>query len=261
MLEFTKDIISLFFYIFSFFLPQNRDFVLLYHSVSDMNAKNDPLRLNIQPKLFEKQMAYLSKLQKDSRVLVAFDDGFENFFSNAFFTILKYNIKSIIFVTAGFIDGEISFNRLFNGGIRLGPLTWEQLKRIADFGVEVGSHALSHRNLAALDDRELYREIADSKKIIENKIGREVKYFAYPYGARNAFNGRVIQFVRDSGYQAAYTNIMGFNTAGSTDIYRLNRIRIYSNDNMFRFKMKIRGSYNWVDYVLAVITKSKKGND
>lgn len=84
-------------------------------------------------------------------------------------------------------------------------------------------------------------------KKIEDMIGKEVKYFAYPYGSKKSFNNKIKEIVKNSGYKKAYTNIMGFNDANS-DLYELRRIRIYSNDNMFRFKLKIDGAYNWVDF-------------
>ena len=64
----------------------------------------------------------------------------------------------------------------------------------------------------------------------------------------NTFNERIKQIVKNSGYEKAYTNIMGFNSRRS-DLYELRRIRIYSTDNMFRFKIKINGAYNWVDKI------------
>lgn len=250
MLQIIKDVISLFFYVVSFLCPQNKEAVLVYHCVSVLESKGDPFKLSIHPKLFEKQMVYLAKLQKKRPVLVTFDDGFENFFSNAFSLVLRYNFRVSLFVSTDFINGNISFDHLFSGKTKLNPLTWAQLKEISDSGIEIGSHTITHPNLATLNDKELYRQIADSKKIIEERIGREVKCFAYPYGAKRTFNRRTIQIVRESGYKEAYTNIMGFNT-NSADAYNLKRIRIYSNDNMFRFKMKLSGAYNWVDRIAS----------
>lgn len=250
MIQLLKDLISLVFYLFSFLGPVKNQLTLVYHSVSDIGKGLDPLKLNISQELFRKQIAYLSKLSQANGIVVTFDDGFENFFHYAYPILLRYNINSVLFITTGFIDRRISFDRLFSGVVKSGALSWEQVNEISQSGIEIGSHAVTHVNLTGISEDEAGKEIADSKSMIENVIGKSVKYFAYPYGSRAAFNERIKKIVKDRGYERAYTNIAGFNS-GNTDLYELRRIRIYNTDNMFRFKMKLRGAYNWVDWLLS----------
>lgn len=245
MINFLKDAISLFFYAGSYLSANKGAVALVYHSVGRVSIWDDPYKLNIDPFLFERQMQLISLL-KERQVIVTFDDGFANIFKHAIPVILRYNIKSIVFITTGFIEGKVSFASLFAQGLNLRSLTWEDLLKMADAGIEIGSHTVTHPNLAKLDSEAALKEIRHSKKIIEERIGRAVKYFAYPFGSRNSFNNKVKNLVQDSGYEMAYTNIMGFNDNAS-DPYELRRIRIYSNDNILRFKMKLRGAYNWVD--------------
>lgn len=232
---------------FSFLIPQSKESVLLYHSISGMNSKQDSFKLNISTELFKKQMAYLAGLRQKREFLVTFDDGFENFFTNAYPVLLRYNIKSIVFITVDFIDKKISLSDFCPTDIEIKPLSWEQIKEISNNGIEIGSHSLSHPNLLVVDSKTAKSEIAGSKKITEEMISKKVKYFAYPHGSKQSYNTTIKKIVKESGYEKAYTNILGFNTK-DTDPYDLRRIRIYSNDNMFRFKMKIRGAYNWVDF-------------
>jgi len=247
MLNIAKDAISLIYYTASNIYDRNNEVVLVYHSIDNVDDDNDHYKMNLKPDLFAKQIEFLRSVKKRG-LLLTFDDGFENFFYNAFPLILKYNIKSIVFVTTDFINKRLTFDHLTGAKGKLSPLSWNQLREIANKGIDIGSHTLTHPDLSKLNNEIIHREIFESKKIIEDNIGKEVKYFAYPYGAKNTFNERIKQIVKNSGYEKAYTNIMGFNSR-SSDLYELRRIRIYSTDNMFRFKIKINGAYNWVDKI------------
>lgn len=247
MIGFLKDTLSLWHYASSRLINpiDNNELVLVYHSVGSIDRQNDPYKTNVTPGLFKKQIEFLSSLKK-KEIILTFDDGFENIYDVVFSLVLKYNMKTILFVTVGFIEGAISFDSFFKRRVDIKPLSWRQLKEMASCGLEIGSHTLTHPNLVELDNKEAYAEIADSKKKLEDKIGKEVKSFAYPYGAKNTFDNRIKEIVRDAGYKKAYTNIMGFNTE-NCDFYELKRMRIYSDDNIFRFKLKTGGAYNWVD--------------
>lgn len=219
-----------------------QELALLYHSVEDNNCQHYYKKLNVRPVLFEKQAALLSRLERKDLILT-FDDGFSNFFDKALPVILKYRFKAILFVTVGFIEGEIGF---FDEKVKIKPLSWEQVKELSDSGIEIGSHAWTHRNLLRLNIQEAHREIAESKKKIEDVIGKKVRCLSYPYGGRNAFDNNIKKIARECGYERAYTNIMGFNNKES-DCYELHRIRIYGGDNLFRFRLKVDGAYNWID--------------
>ena len=249
MVDILKDAVSLGIYAAAKLLmhSDNKEVVLLYHSVNDTGSKNDYFKSNLAPAIFKKQLEFLAGFKKQN-VIITFDDGFSNFFDIVFPLVAKYNIKAILFITSGFIDGLITREDIFSKKLSYKkPLNWSQVKEVSNAGVEIGSHSLTHLNLLKLDTRAVYAEISDSKKRIEDIIGKEVKYFAYPYGSRNTFDNRIKQIIKDSGYKKAYTNIMGFNTQ-DTDLYELKRIRILGNDNMFRFKLKINGAYNWIDF-------------
>lgn len=248
MIDIIKDSISLLRYAALNLSARKREIVLVYHSVEDIKPEKDPYKMNVTPFLFEKQVSYLSDLciRKGWDITVTFDDGFGNFFRNAFPVILRYNIKAIVFVTTDFIDGRSSFDDLFDRGVNAGPLSWEQIREISDAGVEIGSHAVTHSNLKGMDTRELKRQVSDSKKRIEDMTGRKAVYFAYPYGTRRSFDENAKEILKSAGYKKAWTNVMGFN-AKESDPYELRRIRVYGQDNIFRFRMKVQGAYNWVD--------------
>lgn len=247
MIDIIKDAVSLARYPLCGLFGNNGQTALVYHSIGDSGSHDSPYKMNIQSSHFEKQMELISRLDKPGAI-ATFDDGFGNFFDNAFPVILRYNIKTIVFITTDFIDGKMSFDAFFGNNVKVRPLSWRQVKEISDSGIEVGSHTLSHPDLTKLDGDAASKEISESKKKIEDMIGKKVESFAYPFGSKQSFNDRIKQIVKDSGYERAYTNIMGSNGAGK-DPYELRRIRVYTGDNMFRFKMKIKGAYNWIDSI------------
>jgi peptidoglycan/xylan/chitin deacetylase (PgdA/CDA1 family) len=89
---------------------------------------------------------------------------------------------------------------------RHAPLTWEQLRRMDEGLITIGSHTLTHPILTTLSDDVLQREIADSRSLLEQTLDRNVDFFSYPNGANDA---RVVDSVRKH-YRAALTTQKAF---------------------------------------------------
>ena len=86
-------------------------------------------------------------------------------------------------------------------------LTWEEAKEMRQYDISFASHGMSHAILTNLEPKEMEYEIAESKKIIEDRIKERVSYFSYPNGSVEDFNEETIRFLKDNGYQAACTLI------------------------------------------------------
>ena len=99
------------------------------------------------------------------------------------------------------------------------PLTWDQLARLDPALVTIGSHTLSHPILPSIDDAALEREVAESRRVLERRLGRTVDLFCYPNGAQD---DRVHATVART-YRAAVTTRYGF-VEPSTDAHRMMRI-------------------------------------
>lgn len=103
-----------------------------------------------------------------------------------------------------------------------GMMTWEELRAIAARGHEVGSHSMTHQLLPQLDDAALAYEVAESRRILEAKLGNRVETFCYPNGDADA---RVVQAVKDAGYARALSTRWGPNEPGASP-YQLSRCDI-----------------------------------
>ncbi|MFO0973672.1 MAG: polysaccharide deacetylase family protein [Phycisphaerae bacterium] len=93
-------------------------------------------------------------------------------------------------------DGLLAENR-----VAYQPMSWDQVRELADAGVEIGSHTVSHPHLARLEPGDIARELSDSRARLESRIGRPVVRVSYPFGSHDA---RVMAAARSAGYESAY---------------------------------------------------------
>lgn len=98
-------------------------------------------------------------------------------------------------------------------------MTWAQAKDLAKDGHELGSHSLSHPLLPQLDAAAQEREIRDSKRVIEERLGVPVTSFCYPNGDHSS---DIVAITRRAGYENAVTAEHGSNPRG-VDPMRLKR--------------------------------------
>jgi peptidoglycan/xylan/chitin deacetylase (PgdA/CDA1 family) len=100
-----------------------------------------------------------------------------------------------------------------------GPMTFKELADLVADGHEIGSHSMSHVLMTECGDQQLYYELSESKKILQQKLGVEVESFCYPNGDVDA---RTENAVGIAGYRRAVTTDWGSNDT-SVDRFRLNR--------------------------------------
>ena len=81
-------------------------------------------------------------------------------------------------------------------------MSWEQLARMKDQGIEIGGHTVTHPLLSYEDDETVERELCLGRKLLEQKLGASVRAFAYPNGD---LNQRVREQVVKAGYACAFT--------------------------------------------------------
>lgn len=264
-----KDTMSLFIYPFIKIVGVLRGSdgvrILVYHCIGDTKQKREMKDTYISSDLFKRHMEYLFKIKfnvislrelydymkgaaeinSKRTVCLTFDDGFNNDYS-----ILKnLGFKATLFPVCGFVEREMphsSNNYFFNR-----PFSWSQLRELSNAGFCIGSHSLTHRNLSGLQISQLKEEIINSKKMIEQRLSRPVDFFAYPFGDCSSFNKAVKKTVKEGGYLAGFINIMGTNKRGD-DFFSLKRTRISQNDRLWKFKLKVAGAYDWIDFVKRI---------
>lgn len=104
-------------------------------------------------------------------------------------------------------------------------MSYEQVHALIRSGHIVGSHTLTHPNMAYLNEEDALTEITGSKLRLESKLGQPIKHFSYPCPALSPhWSERTVAQCRDAGYETAVTTDSGLTRHGD-DLLRLKRIR------------------------------------
>jgi len=102
-------------------------------------------------------------------------------------------------------------------------MSWDQVRRLREGGMEIGSHTMSHPELATTPAERAYEELEQSKKTIERELGEPIELLAYPAGD---YNQDVVDLVLEAGYEAAFTTAAGPVCEGD-DPFTLRRIGVW----------------------------------
>jgi peptidoglycan/xylan/chitin deacetylase (PgdA/CDA1 family) len=117
-------------------------------------------------------------------------------------------------------------------------LSWEEIKEMSQGGIDFGSHTVNHIILTNVPLKIAEREITQSKREIEEKIGKEVRHFAYPNGN---YNDEIIKLVKRAGYLSAVTFGPSRLVTVPINLYTLDRITMGSDFQ--RANLYISGLY------------------
>ena len=121
--------------------------------------------------------------------------------------------------------------RATNGQPRMDRcMTWEEVRSLAKAGMEISSHAMSHRSLSRLAPREASDEIRQSKARIEHELQQPCRHFAFPFGSPRDYNDRLVVMVREAGYATCSLNIHGY-TSLEEGFFTLKRIIMRPSSN------------------------------
>ena len=135
------------------------------------------------------------KFAEQFGLILTFDDGYSSDFYIAYPALKKLNLAAAFFPVV---------NNIGKGGF----VTWQQLSEIASNDFTIGSHGLSHSLLRTLSRSEQEHELACSKAIIEQAIGKGVTHFASPYGW---YSNAIVALAKETGYKALMTTTLKVN--------------------------------------------------
>lgn len=216
--------------------------ILLYHHVAERRFQNS---YYVSPEIFEEQMAWLKengykvislddiyqaglgqKNLPEKPLVITFDDGVTDQYTNALPILKKYDYPATFFI------------KLNNVGKGKGGMTWEQIKELTNAGMTIGSHTVNHDNLNMMSAKTLKYELEESKKTLEDKLGVKIKFLSYPGGA---YSDKVIEAAQKAGYLAAVTtrHRVWQEIKNPNDFFRLNRVHI--DDEMPTFTQWVQG--------------------
>lgn len=215
--------------------------IITYHSIDESGSV-----ISTEPKIFREQMKilkeneyrvislkeFISSLANNETnylktVVLTFDDGFQNFFYEAFPLIEEYGFNATVYLVTDFCGKYNDWEGNPPELPRSKLMAWEKIKMLDKYGIEFGVHTKTHPDLTKISLPEMRREIIESKAAIEKELGKEVKTFAYPYGR---FNSSVKEFAEQN-FDAACSTNLGKVRNGS-DLFSLERVDSYYLSNL-----------------------------
>jgi peptidoglycan/xylan/chitin deacetylase (PgdA/CDA1 family) len=194
--------------------------VLLYHSVAP-GATPEQRGWVTAPEVFAEHMAFLAErgyatltvseyaalltrpitAAPESTVVITFDDGFADFVEHAVPVLTRHGLRSTMYVVTGCVGGTSSWLESI-GEDQRPMLGWSDLNDLAGSGrgFEIGAHTHSHPQLDIIGRGAAWDEVRRSRGVLEDRLGRPVRSFAYPFG----FHGsRIRALVRRAGFTSA----------------------------------------------------------
>ena len=186
--------------------------VLSYHSIA---ADTTPAfaALTVDPSLFAEHMEALHEQNLDvipfgevpdalaarrSAVAISIDDGLADAAENACPVLARLGMTATLFVPTAYVGGSSAWMRGEDANRPM--LSWATVDSLAEEGFEIASHGRLHaaadRNPAEL----IERDARASRLELEDRLGRAVTSFAYPFGYHSASGRRA---VRAAGYRQA----------------------------------------------------------
>jgi peptidoglycan/xylan/chitin deacetylase (PgdA/CDA1 family) len=153
--------------------------------------------------------------------VITFDDGYRSVYGEAFPVLNKYSMTATVFLTTGGSGRAGADERLtpLNGREML---SWGEIREMRGAGIDFGAHTISHPDLTKIETSEIEKEMAGSKRIIEDRLGASVSSFAYPYGR---YDGRSLEIARRY-FGCACSDELGLITSDS-GLYALERVDAY----------------------------------
>jgi peptidoglycan/xylan/chitin deacetylase (PgdA/CDA1 family) len=190
--------------------------ILMYHYISESPSAKDRIRygLSVPPEIFEAQLKLLQDNGyttitlrdlynhlaigtplPDNPIILTFDDGYVDNYTNAFPILQKYGMIGTFFVLTGPADeGDPTY------------LTWDMIQEMSNSGMDIQLHSRAHLDMRNRAYDWLVFQIVGGRQSIEGHTGKPVNFIAYPSGK---YDANLQRFLRDANFWAAVTTAAG----------------------------------------------------
>jgi peptidoglycan/xylan/chitin deacetylase (PgdA/CDA1 family) len=226
--------------------------VLFYHRVADSEPNDWTIstdRFKSQVEWLRERFEVISLVEAQRRLgtagnrapaaSITFDDGYAENCDAAVPWLLEQGVPFAYFVATAHVADQTPFAHDVRRGRPLAPNTPDQLRAMAEAGVELGAHTRRHVDLGPVtDDRALHEEIVGSKRDLEDIAGRAVRYFAFPYGQHANMSPAAFRTAFQAGFWGVCSAYGGYNLPGE-DAFHLQRI--HGDPSWARFRNHVTG--------------------
>lgn len=217
----------------------------MYHEIYRIEER-DRLRgltnpaYNTELNVFSNQMSWLRSndiktltidelsskhFKPDQKVIcLTFDDGWLGNYLYVYPILREYGFKGTFFVATELISKPFY-------------MTWDHLKEMAVNGMSIQSHTVNHRPLAHMGGERVLFELSESKRVIEERLGQQVRHLSLPHGSKN---GMTWPIAKGIGYKSICTSDVGFQTPENIGPW-LKRINMGDGISENKFQLIIHG--------------------
>ena len=117
---------------------------------------------------------------------------------------------------------------------------------MAGMGFEFGSHTVTHANLGRVAFDEAQREIIESKRELEKRLERPVRWLAYPFGGTQDLQPEVASYIEEAGYDGCLSAYGGFVYPGCNERAADSACRSPSFKSVLNLELHLTGCLNWM---------------
>lgn len=186
--------------------------VLTFHAVDDGSGV-----LSFAPRAFADLLGcladagipvlpYAELLRSERGVTLTFDDGMRSVHDAALPVLREHRVPAHLFLTTASVGRDNRWATQPATAPTFPMLDWDQVQACAAHGMLIESHTHSHPDLRSLSAPAMAEECAAADRLIEQRLGRRPRLFAYPYGQ---YDERVAAAVAPQ-YDACFTTRMAY---------------------------------------------------
>lgn len=225
--------------------------IIYYHRVIKDLSQAGKHGIYVTAEMFDEHMHYLKsngfqavtfeealQIKRENRkgkfVVITFDDGYEDNYLYAFPILKEYGFSATIFLVAA-----LKTNSWDEQEPQVKMMSTNQIKEMYKYGIQFGSHTLGHCNLTEVGSHVADRELAESKRLLEDKLGIDIKTMAFPYGS---CNDEIKKMSADAGYQYSFATDKA-PVGLHEDLHQIRRIGIFPNTDVRGLARKVKGNY------------------
>jgi peptidoglycan/xylan/chitin deacetylase (PgdA/CDA1 family) len=121
-------------------------------------------------------------------------------------------------------------------------LNVNELRQLVSLGMSIGSHTLTHPVMSQQSSENAWREISESRRLLQQTIGKPVWALAYPFGDPASVGAREVQMAEQAGFECGFINTAG-GFGASLPRHALPRVHVASAMTLTEFEAHVSGFY------------------
>jgi peptidoglycan/xylan/chitin deacetylase (PgdA/CDA1 family) len=169
----------------------------------------------------------------EKAVVITFDDAYRGLMDYAVGVMERYSFRATVFVVTDYV-GKYNLWDVNIGYRKFLHMDWGDLRAMVKRGFEIGSHSHTHPDLTKLPGSGIEKELSESKRILEERLGVRIKYISYPFGR---YSPAVKKIAEACGYEGGVCLSHPFKD--HDDDFEIERMSVYNFDTMMDFRAKL----------------------